>query len=125
MKKLIQSRLHIDNTPTGRGNCYPTALNCFMELDNIVEFQEYYTHSDIKWMEVMMNWISENGWELYSVKGHDDFTKDEYYLVSGISPRNKNITHIVIYKNRKLWHDPHPDNTGILTEDLFYAMNKL
>lgn len=45
--------------------------------------------------------------------------KDQFYFVSGISPRNPNINHITIWQNGLLVHDPHPDNTGITTIDYF------
>lgn len=48
-----------------------------------------------------------------------DELEDQYYFVSGISPRDPEIAHIVIYKNGVMVHDPHPDNTGILTLDTF------
>lgn len=54
-----------------------------------------------------------------------DQLMDEYYFVTGISPRNPDIAHIVIYQNGKMIHDPHPDNTGILTEDTFKKLTKL
>lgn len=54
-----------------------------------------------------------------------DELKDEYYFVTGQSPRNKDINHIVIYQNGKMVHDPHPDNTGILTEETFQRLVKI
>ena len=51
--------------------------------------------------------------------------KNKFYFVTGGSPRNSNINHIVIYQNGIMVHDPHPDNTGILTEELFSILVKI
>jgi hypothetical protein len=41
----------------------------------------------------------------------------EPYLVSGISPRDPNVHHIVIYQDGQMVHDPHPDRTGLASLD--------
>lgn len=45
-----------------------------------------------------------------------------YYLVSGISPRFADQYHQVIYQQGKLAFDPHPDDTGIIEEDVVYEI---
>ncbi len=54
-----------------------------------------------------------------------DNLEGQYYFVSGISPRNKDINHITIYRDGKIIHDPHPDNTGILSEERFEQLIKI
>lgn len=123
MKKLIQTRLH--NPPISRGNCLPTVIACFMDLDSpedAIQVQELYGKEGVDWQGELIDWLSERGWEMGSLRGHEN--NEEYYLVSGTSPRNPNIKHVCIYKDGKLFHDPHPDQTGILTEDYFEYLEK-
>lgn len=54
-----------------------------------------------------------------------DELSDKYYFVAGTSPRNPDINHIVIYQNGKMVHDPHPDQTGILSEEWFSQLIKI
>lgn len=123
MRKLHQTRLH--NPPLTRGNCYPTTIACFMDLESpedAIQIQElYYKVED--WQSELLMWIDDKGWELGNLHSHQN--DDSYYLVTGTSPRNPNVKHVCIYQNGKLWHDPHPDGTGILTEDSFQYMTKI
>lgn len=49
--------------------------------------------------------------------------KDRYYLVSGKSSRG--ISHMCIYQNGKLIHDPHPTREGLLTLEYFEELYKI
>ena len=123
MKKLIQTRLH--NPPISRGNCFPTVIACIMDLDSpedVLQVQEIYGLEDRDWHIELENWLNDRGWEKEYIKGH--LFDDSFYFVSGVSPRNPNVFHVCIYQNGKLYHDPHPDNTGILTEDHFEYLFK-
>lgn len=119
--KLIQTRL---KTETQRGNCFPTAIACLLGLDNpedVVQFQEYYDRDDILWIEVLEDWLEVKGLALDYIDGH--LFNNEYYLVSGNTIRN--IIHVCIYQNGKLWHDPHPAQTGLVTETSFQILYNL
>lgn len=120
MKKLIQTRL---NSPTIVGNCFPTAIACFLDLESAedaFQVQEHYEGDD--WVDKLNNWLTQRGWELGNKSDGHTLDSDEFYMVSGISPRNPDTTHICIYQRGKLWHDPHPTGAGILTEDYFYYL---
>lgn len=57
---------------------------------------------------------------------HEQDLKDDYYLVSGISPRNKEDSttrHITIWQNGKMVHDPHESREGIVwnIKDLIFT----
>ncbi|MGH2666067.1 hypothetical protein [Flavobacterium sp.] len=122
MKKLIQTRIH--NPPITVGNCFPTVIACFMDLDSpedAFQVQEIYK-TDENYIDKLLEWLNARGWDLGSLGGHLD--TDEYYLVSGKSPRNPDVYHICIYHKGKLWHDPHPDGTGITTEEYFEYLEK-
>lgn len=95
-----------------------------MDLDkpeDVIQIQEYYHEED--WGTILYMWLIDRGWELGSLRDHSH--NDEFYLVSGKCPRNKDGRHVCIYQNGKLYHDPHPDNTGILTEDYFQYLEKI
>jgi len=36
-----------------------------------------------------------------------------YYLISGMSPRDSSVNHVVVCKGNKMIHDPHPSNAMI------------
>lgn len=121
MRKLTQTRLH--NPPT-RGNCFPTVIACFLDLESpedAIQIQEHYDEDD--WNVKLYNWLLEKGWQWSVGDGH--LFNDEFYLVSGESPRNSKVTHVCIYQNGELYHDPHPDKTGIVTEAHFERIKKL
>lgn len=90
--------------------------------EDVIQIQELYDKVE-DWQSELLMWVNEKGWDLGNINGHLD--TDEHYLVTGVSPRNKNVNHVCIYKNGKLWHDPHPDSTGIITEEYFQKLEKI
>ena len=125
MKKLIQTRLH--NPPTSIGNCFPTVIACIMDLDNpedVIQIQEYYKEDgkeDGIWANILIDWLFKNGYEWYSLEGHLD--NDEYYLVIGKTIRD--TTHVCIYQNGELYHDPHPSQDGLTKIKGFETIHKI
>lgn len=130
-----QTRLHRGNKPEEKGNCFPAVIASMleMEVDEVIQIQEHYNELD--WMPKLTYWLGKMGYE-YSTADHfrcfhpelgqtenadviREELKDKYYFVSGQSPRNKSIHHIVIFQNGKMIHDPHPDGTGIMTMENF------
>lgn len=120
MKKLIQTRLH--DPGKVKGNCFPTVIACLLDLDNpeeVLQFQELYNKENegIYWQDELKDWLQKRGWEWTYLKEH--LMTGEYYLVTGNTIRSKDVLHICIYKNGKLVHDPHPDQSGLTTEKYF------
>jgi hypothetical protein len=110
MKKVMQTRFSFETT---KGNCLAAVVASIMEKDNaedVIQIQEYYDNE--LWGMMLLEWLDDNGYDYYTINGH--LYDDTYYFVSGLSPRNRNITHICIYQNGIMVHDPHPDGTGIL-----------
>jgi hypothetical protein len=102
----------------------PTVIACFMDLNSPEEaFQVQEHFNEEEWMGNLLEWLNLKGWDLGSLQGH--LYTDEFYLVTGVSPRNTKINHVCIYQNGKLYHDPHPDGNGILTENNFQYLEKL
>src|SRR5690606_38192028 len=115
MKRLQQTKMH--NPPKVLGNCFPTVIACFLDLDSpddVIQIQENYKESN--WRVKLKLWLNSRGWVLNSIDGH--LFDDSFYLVIGKVDRCKE-SHICIYKNGKLYHDPNPCNSGLITEDYF------
>ena len=122
MRKLIQTRLGDD------GNCYPTVIACMLDKESpedVIQIQEHY--DDPRWVEKLMRWIAKEGYIMYAITGHDAALEDEFYFVIGNTHRfpDGSVTHVCIYQNGKLFHDPHPDQTGLISEDYFEVIKKI
>ncbi len=48
---------------------------------------------------------------------------DEFVIVAGISPRNPDMRHGVIYQRGKMVHDPHPTRTGLINIQDFFVID--
>lgn len=101
-----------------RGNCWQTVLASLLDLplDAVPHFVDLHDRKGVDWWQFSINWLWYRGYEMFRLNGH--LYNDEYYIVSGKSPRG-DYYHVVIYQNGKLFHDPHPDGTGVLTEEDF------
>ena len=68
------------------------------------------------WHRVKDIWLLSKGYEETEIKDIDLWRSvhtDKPYMVSG--KRWDGTDHVVIYKNGKLYHDPHPDGMGLLS----------
>ena len=113
MKPVKQTRLHKGLLPIeDRGNCFPACIASIleMEVEYVIQIQQHYDNP--KWNYVLADWLNERGYVWRLPNEGEDLT-DKYVLAIGGSPRFPTETHVVIYLNGKLAHDPHPDNTGI------------
>lgn len=122
-----------------RGNCYAAAIASILEVP-ITEVPNVETlfHIDGNFCYVVMHtFLQSIGWELCSddryrgyhsgswTREHAEWLeehKDDFYFVSGMSPRG--VSHICIYKAGKLVHDPHPTREGINSLDYFESLTK-
>ena len=122
MKKLIQTRLHIPGEQ--RGNCFAAAIACIMELksaEDVLQIQEHFDNEE--WPTMLLYWLSARGWDMGTLSGH--VYDGSYYLVTGKSPRDPNINHVVIFQNGEMVHDTHPSGAGIIDPFLFEYLEKL
>ena len=104
---LIQTKLC---TETQAGNCLATALACILELPLVTIPKFEIMGSD--WFSKFSNWLESIGF--YPIILREKLVFPGYYLVMGVSPRDKNVNQQVIFKNGKMIHDPHPSGDGIL-----------
>lgn len=110
------------------GNCMSAAIASMLNktLDQVPYFAEGLTDQtkDEENAKIFFNRIKEYleklGCELlwYPLDQKDFKEKiidaGSYYLVSGKSPRG--YSHVVIYRNGELAHDPHPEGGGVIPE---------
>lgn len=113
------------NTNTLGGNCLPAAVASILELPLYVvpHFVQLDIDSNGKddWYKLLMDWLKIRGLHIQQrVLGEPNV--DEYYLVTGQSPRYSQLHHAVVYKNGLLVHDPHPDNTGVVAVSSLYTI---
>lgn len=107
MKKIKQTKLQSESV---NGNCMATCFASILEIEisDVPEFEEMF-HTE-HWFQKIEEWFLGLGVELIRFK--EDPKLKGYYLVSGDSPRG-NFLHMVVYKNGKMVHDPHPSGDGI------------
>ena len=102
------------------GNCLITTYASYLDLlvDECPQFQLFY---DVKhpygfWDIIVQEWLQTQGY-VRKFCFNDPFIEngfDDYYFSYGLSPRG--LDHQVIYKEGKLFHDPHPSSGGIIPE---------
>ena len=125
MKLYKQTILHSEST---NGNCWATCLACLLDLDQIPELDILNEN----WWDLSEQIANTKNLTLFEFPWYGGRFQPRFCIVSGDSPRG-NFKHSVIGKlhmnKEKAWvellHDPHPDNTGILTEDYFEIIEKL
>jgi hypothetical protein len=124
------------------GNCWAAAIASILELPltEVPNFEIWFKEDTGFWWELTNRFLHISGYKLvYSPwfqafhkteeewndwikqeefesfgnyhQAREDF-KDQYYFISGQSPRG--VSHVTIWQNGKMVHDPHPTREGIL-----------
>lgn len=98
------------------GNCWQTAIASLLDLplEDVPHFVKIHDDGGEHWWLHTQRFLEKRGLQIFPLWGHPE--TDEYYFVSGPSPRGKELSHVVIYQHGKMVHDPHPDGTGVLEE---------
>lgn len=122
-----QTKLY-DSEKGIRGNCmvatYANVLG--IEIYKCPAFEELFScqYPTSFWFDAVNLWFENMGYKLIQANTQEEIPKDvEYYFAYGMS--NRDAVHQVIYKDGKMFFDPHPDNTGILNEQGFEYIVKL
>lgn len=121
MKKNIQTRLH--NPPESVGNCFPAVVSCFLDLnsaEDAMQTEELCKKYPDKWAIHYANYLSQLGWVWSNLD--EPLHDDSYYIARGTTLRSDIVRHVCIYKNGELWHDPHPDGTGLKNIDHYESL---
>jgi hypothetical protein len=146
MIPVTQTKVVVENSKgevVQRGNCFAACIASILEvpITEVPNVEVFYHLDNGYHTEVMLTFLSSKGWDLCSDDTlkvfHDDRYgvelgkrvewlakhRNKYYLVSGKSTRG--VSHICIYQNGKLVHDPHPTKEGLQTLDYFQTLEKL
>ncbi|GAA4328474.1 hypothetical protein [Flaviaesturariibacter amylovorans] len=126
------------------GNCWATAIASILELplSEVPNFEVWYEWEDGLWWYLTDRFLLKKGmkldtdhrfrvfhmteaeWECFGeaidakIETPEHYyrlrveLKHEYYFVSGLSARG--VSHVTIWKNGVMVHDPHPSRDGIL-----------
>jgi hypothetical protein len=81
---------------------------------------------DWLWFNVLEAYLYGQGLREQYIEDIDTWlinNKGKYYMATGISPRN--VLHIVIYKDGKLEHDPHPSNAGLIKVNKYSYLERI
>ena len=111
--------------PKRKGNCVAACVATVLglPLDRVPHFIEFgiaYGDSDDvaevshgnNWWAMMLGFLAGHGRWIAELDKVTDADRHEFVLVAGMSPRG--VVHQVIYREGRLWHDPHPSRAGVL-----------
>lgn len=143
MIPVTQTRFYEPDAPPEkqRGNCLSAVVASLLEvsIDQVPNFvQDHVEHlgdseavdSEWHWWNRLQRFLTEHGQRMHYLRNVEhpnpvpastatfpDPEAGELYAVSGISPRDPRIHHIVIYRDGEMVWDPHPDRTGLAGVD--------
>lgn len=108
MNPIIQKIRH-NKKENKNGDCLRACVCSILEIsdENVPNFVD-----DKNYPSILLKFLNEHGYSLRYLDDHPD--TDQYYIVSGISPRG--IMHATVYHNKQMVHDPHPDGGGVIFE---------
>lgn len=129
MIPVFQDKFYEPGVPEAkqRGNCFSAVIASLLELPlaAVPNFVEIDVLGGPHWWSFANSYIRLKGRELeYFSPRNPPINK--YYTVAGISPRSKRncvIYHIVIFKDGRMVHDPHPDGSGLWTHEETWALS--
>lgn len=138
MLPVKQTVLH--NPPESIGNCFPAVIASILEvsIDEVLPVEKMFNEAD--WNVRLFCWLKDRGWlwrgapefDLFYAQGKcPDYLKLEWvrdvpYIVTGKTLRFEGkVNHVCIYVNGEMVHDPHPDNTGLITMEFFEVIERI
>lgn len=75
------------------------------------------------WWAMLLGYLAGHNRWVVELEDVDATERGEMLLVAGMSPRG--VMHQVIYRDRRLWHDPHPSRAGVLEVSEVLAVRPL
>jgi hypothetical protein len=122
----VDQTIFVTDHPKRLGNCVAacvaSALGLRLEqVPHFIEFGIYYgdkpdpkdTSSGSAWFAMMAGFFAGHGVWPVTVESVDHAEPGELVFVHGPSPRG--VGHQVLYRDGRLWHDPHPSRDGLLS----------
>jgi len=121
MLPIMQTKFHRD---TGKGNCMQAAVASIFDLsiDSVPMFNGRINQEIEfrKWLEEMGLELIRKDFKKWSIPDWKKFKG--YFLCVGNSTRN--IQHMVVMKDGKVVHDPHPNGDGLVSYKFAYTFTK-
>lgn len=93
------------------GDCVRASLASILELpiDAVPHFLEAADLPE-QWEIEFLEWLEARGVTIWREQGHYVF--EGFYLASG--PAERGVSHMVVYRDGALAHDPHPSRAGLI-----------
>ena len=125
----LESTPRVDQTifaadPQRKGNCVAACIATLLsvglaEVPHFIEFGIAYGDAEdgksskgSHWWDMMLGFLAGHGLWITELESVRDADRGEVLLVAGPSPRG--VMHQVLYRDGRLWHDPHPSRDGVL-----------
>ena len=125
-KQDIPRWTQTDITPDS-GNCMMTCFANYFSIpeSELPQIHAMYSckHPESFWLDVLDLWLDKMGYNLNYTPDHkkaQGIAGNDYYFVIGKSIRD--IDHMVIYKDGKLFFDPYPGGNGLKKGKKFYLV---
>jgi len=113
---ITQTILHSDTTT---GNCMQAAVASLFGLP-LSEVPHFAADGDRAHLG-LMNFAQSYGFDL-TCEPHAK-SREGLYLACG--PTERGTSHMVVYRDGNLWHDPHPSRAGLTSVDFVYIIEPL
>lgn len=151
MTPVIQTKVTVINSKGETvvyGNCLAACVASLLDLPITevpnVEVFFHLSKYDSFYLDVLEKFLTSKGYEITTDDRFKCFhpeladmrfaneewladstynLRDKYYLISGQSPRG--LSHITIWQNGKMIHDPHPTKEGLVKLQFFQSIELL
>lgn len=125
-RPVYQTRFGTDMSfaPKERGNCFAACIGSIigMNVEDVFQPQEIYEQQD--WYYKLVKWLYGNGYEIDYYPNHNDIDLNEFkdvpYIVGGET--SIRTSHVCVYKNGILIHDPKPLGDGLISTTEGYTI---
>lgn len=140
MNLIKQTKLH--NPPTQNGNCMAAVIASItgIPIEEVIAIEDDKIYTNNTWDISLFCWLKKRGWmwrkawEFHSayhggewpLELDESMVKDRPYMVIGKTQRfNGEVSHVCIFMNGEMIHDPHPDNTGLIRYEGFEVIERI
>lgn len=112
-KPIIQTIYGQNPDGSLKGNCFTACIASILGLS--IEQVPYFMASTQRvQIKIANNWLKQFNLKLKMIPYPTNLQISNFCLARGRSPRNPRYFHMVVWKDNKIIHDPHPDQTGLV-----------
>lgn len=103
----------------GKGNCMQAAVASFLNYD-LTEVPDFVndTSNAKEAYGLFFKFFQDIGLGLLRLDPHRYAPKCIYFV---IGTTHRNTTHMCLFEEGNLLHDPHPDKSGLVSQDVMYV----